>query len=147
MAKRHPKRNVTGRFVGVPLFVIETEIYVKLSLLAKCLLYELCAQYNGRNNGYLSLTRNDLALRGFVSPPSTQNAVSTLVESGLIIKTRQGGIAKGRGGKHTCSLYAITWYPIDENLNDPLDNTKLPFTGSFQVWFTERTKRVPMLKR
>lgn len=145
MAK-HTKRG-NWRFAGVPLFIMQTLAYAALPHLARSLLYELCAQHNGSNNGYLSLTRNDLALRGFVSPPSTQRAIDALIDAGLITKTRQGGIAKGRGGKHTCSLYALNWYPINEKLYSPLDNNKFPFKGSFQVWFSERTQRVPIIER
>lgn len=144
---KHPKRNSTGLFVGVPFFIVESEVYVSLPPLAKCLLYELCAQCNKANNGYLSLTRNDLTLRGFNCPTPNLRAINALIDVGLITKTRQGGIAKGRGGKRTCSLYALNWYPINEKLDKPLDNNKLPFKGSFHIWFIERTKKVPILNR
>lgn len=143
---RDPKRNAGGRWVGVPLFVIESDRYAQLKPLSHSLLYEISGQYNGYNNGYLSLTRNDLNNRGFTSPMSNQRAIDALVSAGIITKTRTGGIAKGKGGKRTCNLYAVNWRPIDEKADDLLERG-FSFKGGFQAWFTGISKKVTLLTR
>ncbi|WP_372377349.1 hypothetical protein ACBZ91_10580 [Vibrio natriegens] len=137
------ERKNKGRFAGIPIFVMESEAYVALPPLAKCLLYELVAQYNGRNNGYLSLTRTDLKSRGFNSHTSNSKAIKYLIESGLITQTRCGGVAKG---KRVCHLFALNWQPIDEKINKPL-SVNLPFTGSFQAWLMGMYGNVKILAR
>lgn len=137
------RRKNKGRFAGLPLFVMQSEAYVTLPPLAKCLLYELTAQYNGHNNGYLSLTRNDLSARGFNTPASNAKAIKLLVDSALITQTRTGGIAKGR---RICNLYAINWQPIDEKADKPIDKG-VPFKGSFQAWLSSITKSIKIITR
>ncbi|SHO59080.1 hypothetical protein [Vibrio quintilis] len=142
MTNRRKRRN-QGRFAGIPLSVMESDLYVQLNNLAKILLYELCGQYNGGNNGYLSLTRNQLKERGINSPEATKKAIENLISAGFITRTRQGGAAKG---KAICSLYAINWQPIDEKRDKPLENY-FTFKGAFGLWFKERSNKIPMLKR
>ncbi|MEZ9628574.1 hypothetical protein AB4304_03590 [Vibrio breoganii] len=115
MKNKKVKKNV-GRFAGLPIPLLMAKEYTKLSPLSKALLLELAAQYDGRNNGYLSLTRKDLKARGFNSPTSNQTSIEALIEKGFITKTIQGGI--GSGVKH-CSLYGINWQPSDERLYRP----------------------------
>lgn len=141
MAKNN-KRN-QGRFAGLPYFVMESDTYVKLPPLAKCLLYELVTQYNGHNNGYLSLTRDDLKKRGFPSTNSNTKAFNALCESRLITRTRHGSIARG---KRICHLYAINWQPIDELKNKLLDD-KPNFASGFTVWLTNNSERVKVISR
>lgn len=136
------KRN-KGRFAGLPLFVLESEAYVTLPPLAKCLLYELAAQYSSHNNGYLSLTRDDLRARGYPSTNSNTKAIKSLIESALITQTRIGGIAKGR---RLCNLYAINWQPIDGRTDKPIDETVL-FKGGFQVWLSSMAKSIKIIAR
>ncbi|MFA0046708.1 hypothetical protein AB4351_08300 [Vibrio sp. 10N.261.51.F11] len=115
MKKTKTKKNV-GRFAGIPLRVLTTKAYTELSSLSRALLLELAAQYDGKNNGYLSLTRNDLKQRGFNSPSSNQKAIDALINAGFITKTIQGGISSGR--TH-CNLYGVSWQPSDERMDRP----------------------------
>jgi hypothetical protein len=117
MSRNRGKKNV-GRFAGLPIWIITSAVYVSLSPLSKALLYELAGQYNGNNNGYLSLTREDLRRRGFRTPASNQKAIETLMEVGLITRTREGGICRG---KNACNLYTINWQPPDELKDKPFD--------------------------
>lgn len=141
MAKDQRKNK--GLFAGLPIFVLESESYVTLPPLAKCLLYELAAQYNGRNNGYLSLTRDDLRTRGYPSTNSNTKAIKALIDSVLITQTRVGGIAKG---KRVCNLYAINWQPIDGRSDKPIDSV-VSFKGSFQLWLLSVTNRIKVIAR
>ncbi|GAB3368350.1 hypothetical protein GCM10027431_13720 [Lysobacter rhizosphaerae] len=46
--------------------------------------------------------------RGWRSQGTVAGAKRELLDAGWIIETR-------KGGKHLCSLYAISWYPVDES--------------------------------
>ncbi|ATG89133.1 hypothetical protein [Methylomonas koyamae] len=78
-----------------------------LSHKAAHLLDNLTAQYNGKNNGDLSAAPKIMELFGWKSRGSIDESLTELLAYGFIEQTRQGG-------RNQCSLYAITWQPIDE---------------------------------
>lgn len=78
-----------------------------LSHKAAHLLDDLTSQYRGKNNGDLSAAPKTMALYGWTSHGSVDDAIAELIAQGFIEQTRQGG-------RNQCSLYAITWQPIDE---------------------------------
>lgn len=96
-----------GRFMGIPLTVLESPSYNALGGWPTKLLIDIGKQYNGHNNGDLQAAYSQLKLWGWRSPATLNNSLKELQEVGLIQLTRQGG-------KNRCSLYAITWQPIDE---------------------------------
>lgn len=139
------RRSRTEPFAGIPKYVLETDAYVQLKPLAKALLVELAGQFNGRNNGFLSLTREDLKARGFSTPKSNQTAISELLASGFVVRTRKGGISRGKG---ICDLFAVTWAGVDERENTPLDEfATLNGRKELKSWLFEVCKKVPMLIR
>jgi hypothetical protein len=78
-----------------------------LSHMAAHLLDNLVAQYNGSNNGDLTAAPKIMKLYGWTSQGSVYSALTELLALGFIEQTRQGG-------RNKCSLYALTWLPIDE---------------------------------
>ena len=114
MAK-HPKRSTVDRsysakphYIFRPNFAAGTPSPAAvLSHKAAHLLDNLVAQYNGKNNGDLSAAPKIMALFGWSSHGSVDDAIVELITQGFIEQTRQGG-------RNQCSLYAITWQPIDE---------------------------------
>ena len=140
MSRKLNKTKNKGRFAGIPIWVMESAIFVSLPILSKAFLLELAAQYNGRNNGYLSLTRQDLKRRGFPSPLSTQRAIESLVDTRLIVRTRVGRLSHGRA---CCSLYALGWRDLDEKIDKPLESTVNP--SALQISF--RGERVCIISR
>jgi hypothetical protein len=85
------------------------------------------AEFNGHNNGDISLARPILAQYGIARSGAVQKAIDLLKERGLLIQTRQGGLGQ-------CSLYALPWECLTERtskLDRPLP--KLPDTG-FMRW-------------
>lgn len=78
-----------------------------LSHKAAHLLDNLAAQFNGKNNGDLSAAPKIMKLFGWKSRGSIDEALTENLAYGFIQQTRQGG-------RNQCSLYAITWQPIDE---------------------------------
>jgi len=81
--------------------------YASLSPKAVKLLLDLFAQYNGNNNGDFQMTWGFMSKDGrWKSKDTLYKARDELVEKGFIEMTRQGG-------KHRCSLYAVTWKEIN----------------------------------
>ena len=83
------------------------ENYIRLSSHAKVLLWEICYQYNGYNNGDLCAVFSVMQKRGFRSKGTLDRAIKELLEKGWISITRVGG-------RHRCTLYALTFQAIDE---------------------------------
>jgi hypothetical protein len=71
------------------------------------LLVDIAAQYNGHNNGDLCAPLSLMKKRAWNSSDQLFKARKELVDRGLIVTSRQGGLNK-------CSLFALTWFQIDE---------------------------------
>lgn len=102
-------RKEEGRFLGLPIRVIDSPAYLSLSWSARALLVDIGRQYKGpgSNNGALMATFKLMKDRGWRSTSTLQKAKDELLDTGLIIETRMGG-------KHLPALYAVSWKPIDE---------------------------------
>ena len=105
--RRNKGRMMTDSFVRIPHHVINHEHFRSLSPRATKLLIDLLAQYRGYNNGDLCAPLSLMRERGWNSSDQLHKAKNELIEKDVIIVTRQGGLNK-------CSLYAVTWFPIDE---------------------------------
>jgi hypothetical protein len=110
------------------------------------ILVALAAQYYGKNNGSLSLTRKTSAQYGIRDPYALADGLRELEERGLILRTRPGSRIPPRS-----SLFAIGWRPIDEpDKLDPHNATPtLSPRDGWRIWkaTTRRqgwaTKRLP----
>ena len=102
-----------GWFFRLPVEVLDSPAYCGLSFKARALLMDLGAQFRGHNNGDFTAAWTQMRPRGWKSKDTLRRALLELLEAGLIELTRQGGL-------HWCSLYAVTWLPIDE-CGDKLD--------------------------
>lgn len=100
-------RRAGGTFAAFPHDVLNSAAYVDLRPHAVKLLLDVAAQFRGSNNGDLSAAWGIMRTRGWRSHDTLGRACIELQDHGLIVKTRQGG--RGR-----CSLYALTWKPIDD---------------------------------
>lgn len=98
-------------FAGIPRIVMEHQDYIGLSSSARSVLQELAYQYRPGKNGDLTLAYKIMKPRGFKSRTTIDKAVKQLLDARMIIMTRQGYFANPGG---VCSLYALTWQPIDE---------------------------------
>ena len=104
--RRAKGRKESGPFLPVPSDVLNSPNFLTLSLKAKALILDMGATYNGFNNGDLAAAYSMMQPRGWRSKDTLAKAISELLSSGMIEKTRQGGL-------HGPSLYAVTWKPID----------------------------------
>ena len=117
---RNKSGNGKRRFAMLWHDLMDLPEYIQLSHKSKNLLTELLRQYNGRNNGDFCLTLSVIKKRGWNSNDTIRSAAKELIEAELIILTRQGG-------RNMCSLYGITWEPIDECKNKlDIPPTKTP---------------------
>lgn len=110
----HPatrRRKQTGRstatFLGIPHYVFRSPEFGALNGWEAKLLIEVAGQYNGHNNGDLSCTWSQLALRGWRSNGTVRQALKALLHDEWLICTRHGG-------RNRCALYAVSWWPIDD---------------------------------
>ena len=108
ISKTRKQRNgKVWQFVSMPFFVLNSSSYVSLSNAAKALLIEVALQYNGKNNGDLTVNFTALEKRGWTSRSGVTKARDELIEHGFIQETRKGC----KGGR--VGLYAITWQSLD----------------------------------
>ena len=91
----------------MPAYVLEGDCFAQLSPRAVKLLIDLGTQYRGNNNGDFQMSWKHMQTRGWKSKQQLYLARDELVESGFIVVSRQGG-------KNRCSLYALTFFAIDE---------------------------------
>ena len=96
-----------GHFVQLFSYMLTSEQYASLSSKAVKLLVDVLEQYNGNNNGDLCVTLSVMKKKGWRSSGTLQAAKNELVEKGWLELTRQGG-------RHKCSLYAVSLHPINE---------------------------------
>ena len=97
-----------GRFIQLPVVVLECQNYISLGYPAKALLIELARQFTGMNNGRLLLSMKFLKKYGWNSSDVVARAKNELIESGFIYETVKGH----RPNK--ASWYAITWRALDK---------------------------------
>lgn len=104
---KHTGRGREHSFLRLPHFLLESHEFAELSFAAVKLLLEVAMLYKGGNNGDLELVWSKLKERGWRSKATIQKARDELLATGWLVCTRHGG-------KNRCSLYAITWEPIDD---------------------------------
>lgn len=102
-----------GQFVGIPIVVLDNADFRNLSNSAKIALLAILREYNGRNNGDLSLPLSRAKQWGIKSSATLVEAIRELEIANLIIRTRDPTIMR-YSLRGQCSLFAVTWKPIDE---------------------------------
>jgi hypothetical protein len=96
-----------GGFVAMPYMVLRSPAFTSLSAHAVKLLFDLLAQYNGKNNGDLCAAWKPMKVRGWKSRDTLDKAKGELEAKHFIERTRQGG-------RNIPTLYAATFFAIDD---------------------------------
>ena len=104
---RTKNRKSGSSYLGLPHYLVNHRNFQTLSPRATKLLIDIAAQYRGSNNGDLCAPMSLMRERGWRSSDQLFKARKELLDRGLIVTSRQGGLNK-------CSLFALTWLPIDE---------------------------------
>lgn len=74
-----------GAFAGIPLCVIKSEAYHDLDVFARAVLVELVARMNGYNNGQITISYKELAVRlNRKNEAKIGQAIASLVMHGLL---------------------------------------------------------------
>ncbi len=105
--KKMKGRQESAPFVALPVHILESEQYSRLSAHGVKLLIDLLSQFKGNNNGDLCAAWGLMQTRGWRSSGTLHRALKELLDTEFIQTTRQGG-------RHKASLYAVTWKPIDD---------------------------------
>ena len=104
-----PER-ISGGFSAIPHRVLDSTAFKGAGHIAKSLLFDLMRQVNGSNNGHLQLSYEWLTKeRGWKSRDTIKRAQLELVQRGLVLETRKGGLNKG------AAQFALTWLPISNS--------------------------------
>lgn len=127
-------RRASAPFLSLPSNILRSEEWAALTPFEVKLLIDLAAQYNGKNNGDLGASWTVMKARGWRSPSTLNKALHGLVASGFIELTRQGG-------RHRCSLYAITWRGVDA-CDGKHDATANPVPSNFWKLENRSSSRV-----
>lgn len=106
-------RKTSGHFIAIPTHLLTSQEYAELSGSGVKLLIDIFAQYRGFNNGDFCATWSVMCKRGWRSRDTLGRAVKELLESGFIVKTRQGERGQSSGHRKP-TLYGVTWLGIDE---------------------------------
>jgi len=106
--RKAPREKVYGRYTPTPHDVLESIAFIGCSVRAKAMIFELLRQHNGYNNGHFQLALKYLQKRGWKSADQIQKAKTELINRGLIIKTKLGGLSIGP------DWYALTWLDITD---------------------------------
>ena len=104
--QKRPVEAISGLYGAIPHAVLDSAAFKGASYPAKALLFDLMRQHTGSNNGHLHLSFSWLQGRGWKSRDVIQRARAELIQRGLLIQTRQGGLNIG------ASRYAVTWLKI-----------------------------------
>ena len=113
MGAKKKKTYSLGRFLALPHAVLASPRYRALSSSAVKLLIDIAMQYDGKNNGDLSAAWKVMKPKGWRSEATLDRAKKELLATGFIAETRKGRLP------NTCTLYGITWHPLDPS--DKLD--------------------------
>ena len=100
-------RRTSGSFLSLPHTLLHHPNFQGLRAKSVKLLIDLAAKYNGRNNGDLCAPLSIMRKKGWSSNEQLFRARNELVERGFLRVSRQGG-------RNQCTLYALTWQPIDD---------------------------------
>ncbi len=95
-------------YASIFIPVCSSKAFIGASSKAKAFLFALMQQHNGQNNGHLHLVNKWLAKKGWPSASQNKKMRDELIQRGLVVQTRQGGL------NADCSWYALTWLPMSD---------------------------------
>ena len=104
--KQARAESITGGYSAIPWTVLDSASFMGASDKAKALLFALMRQHSGNNNGHLHLAKKWLYAHGWTCDENNRKACNELIERGLIIHTKYGGLNMG------ANYYAVTWHTI-----------------------------------
>lgn len=104
--RRGQGRVTSGTFLLLPHDLLDSKNFLALRGNAVKLLLDVARQFNGTNNGDLCIAWSYMNQRGWRSKTTLYAALDQLLDYGLLMVTRHGGL-------NIPSLFALTWKPIN----------------------------------
>lgn len=132
---------ISGGYGAIPWIVMDSMSFKGASDKAKALLFALMRQHSGNNNGHLHLAKKWLYNQGWTCDENNRKARKELIERGLVIQTKWGGLNMG------ADLFALTWYDISNYVGLDI-NAKCYAKGLYQLCnLTPTPRRKPPSKK
>jgi len=126
--------SISGGYAAIPWTVIDSVSFKGASDKAKALLFALMRQHNGNNNGHLHLAKKWLYNQGWTCDENNRKACNELIERGLIIHTKYGGLNMG------ANYFAVTWHNITNYVGLDI-SAKSYLRGAYSLCNLPPTKR------
>jgi len=121
-------RRDPGRFIQIPISVLESQAYKTLGAHGVKLLWDIAAQYAGSNNGKMLAGWKYMSeSKGWKSRDTLDRSRAALIDRGLIFRTRQGSMP------NLSSWFACTWWPLDHCSDMDVGPQALP-RGEYNRW-------------
>jgi hypothetical protein len=126
--RKSQEKHIQGKFVALPHWMAETPAWKSLSLVARCVWFELMRRWKGpygSNNGDLYLTTREVEDLLHVGKSTAARAFHQLRDRGFIRMTKPAGLEWRNGQRHqTAPRYAATHEPVG----------RAPATKDFLRW-------------
>src|ERR1700694_2962252 len=122
------KPQALERYIMIKATVFDSPAFRTLPPSAAKLWIDLRTRFYGRNNGSISATLKELAIRSWCSSGTLDHALWELLDRGLLRRTREGK----PGPFRICALYAFTDLPTDRNAKVGIEGG--PATREFLSW-------------
>lgn len=126
MPRKHNSKGrskTAGRFVALPIFMMETPAWRSLNPYGRAAYLEVAQLYNGANNGYLDMAVRRLASRLGVGKNVAHKALKSLFEHGFIEPAGGGEIGRLI---RTATAWRLTHLRCDR--------THQPGSRAYQTW-------------
>lgn len=129
-------RGSMGRFISLPLYMLQSAAWRSLSPVERCCYLEIIQRYNGSNNGRLAMSARSLALAIGVNRATSSRALQSLIAVGLIEVVQSSAFsckvkraAEYRVTIHRCDVTGdlpsktfMRWQPENQNTAAPQSN-------------------------
>jgi hypothetical protein len=122
------KKNSHRRYIKIEDDIYQSEAFRTLPPSALKLWFDMRTQFNGYNNGNISVAMSLLVHRGWKSPDTLYRALRELRVRGLVALTRQGK----PGPNRICSLYRFTDLQTSKDESRFIEGK--PATYEFRDW-------------
>lgn len=126
---RHKRPRQKERFAMIPLHVMESPDWHSLRFSSRCVLTAIAGQFNGYNNGNLTMTNGDGQRLGIGRHQTRNSGLRELQDAGLIVKTHQGGLRP-----FGATRWALPWHPLQYRHRKQLDQPVPARTWIRQDW-------------
>jgi hypothetical protein len=144
MARRSKQvrpESISGGYGAIPWAVIDSVSFKGATDKAKSLLFALMRQHTGSNNGHLHLAKKWLHHQGWTCYENNTKARNELIERGLIVQTKWGGLNMG------ADRFALTWYDITNYVGLDITAKSYPRSSYTLCNLAPTKRRNPPIKK